>query len=296
MAGCRRSTAAIDGIEGMFEIDTGSRGSLTLAPAFVAKNGLEKKLAPKNEAITGAGIGRPVRSLLARGKMLKLGTVEVPNPVIAIPQAAKATLARPKSPATSASAFMRQFAVTYDLPNDALYFERYLNFGTPDIADRGGLWLERGDGRLQGRRRGGRGPGGAGRPQGGRRDRRGQRPRVVGGFAAGAARCAARARGLARAREDGRRKRSHARAARPGLTALSAPSNASRRRSVSLIALPASANPLATHSVIPANAGIQRRSLARRAIPAFAGKTIVGIRRRHSGRNRPPAPNAPEAA
>ena len=39
---------------------------------------------------------------------------------------------------------LRQFAITYDLPNDALYFERYLNFGTPDIADRGGLWLERG--------------------------------------------------------------------------------------------------------------------------------------------------------
>jgi len=39
---------------------------------------------------------------------------------------------------------LRQFAVTYDLPGDALYFERYLNFGTPDIADRGGLWLERG--------------------------------------------------------------------------------------------------------------------------------------------------------
>ena len=31
-------------------------------------------------------------------------------------------------------ALMRQFAVTYDLPNDALYFERYLNFGAPDIA------------------------------------------------------------------------------------------------------------------------------------------------------------------
>jgi C-terminal processing protease CtpA/Prc len=33
--------------------------------------------------------------------------------------------------------------VTYDLPNDAIYFERYLNYGTPDITDRGGIWLER---------------------------------------------------------------------------------------------------------------------------------------------------------
>ena len=135
---------SIDGVPGMFEIDTGSRGSVTLVPAFAAKNDLEKKLNAKTEAITGAGVAGPLRAVLARGKSLKLGTVDVPNPVVAIP--------RPGGDAAAGSGelagnvgfgVMRQFAVTYDLPNDALYLERYLNFGTPDIADRGGLWLER---------------------------------------------------------------------------------------------------------------------------------------------------------
>ena len=132
----------IDGIEGMFEIDTGSRGSLTLTPSFVAKNDFEKKLAPRNVAITGAGIAGPVRASLARAKSLKLGAVDVPNPIVALPKvegdAGKAEVA-----GNVGFALMRQFAVTYDLPNDALYFERYLNFGSPDIADRGGIWLER---------------------------------------------------------------------------------------------------------------------------------------------------------
>ena len=135
---------SIDGTEGSFDIDTGSRGSLTLTPAFVAKNDLAKRYVAKNVAITGAGAAGPVRAALARGKLLKLGSVEVPNPVIAMPkvegEAAKTDVA-----GNVGYGILRQFAVTYDLPNDALYFERYLNFGTPDIADRGGLWLERAD-------------------------------------------------------------------------------------------------------------------------------------------------------
>ena len=75
--------------------------------------------------------------------MLKLGTVEVPNPVIAIQRAAPGPMVRTEVSGNVGFGVMRQFAVTYDLPNDAIYLERYLNFGTPDISDRGGLWLER---------------------------------------------------------------------------------------------------------------------------------------------------------
>jgi hypothetical protein len=136
---------SLDGIAGMFEIDTGSRGSLTLTPAFAAKNDLEKKLAPKNVAITGAGASGPLRASLARAKSLKLGTVEVPNPIVALPKA-EGEIVKTEVAGNVGFALMRQFAVTYDLPNDALYFERYLNFGVPDIADRGGMWIERSDG------------------------------------------------------------------------------------------------------------------------------------------------------
>jgi membrane-associated protease RseP (regulator of RpoE activity) len=135
---------SIDGIDATFEIDMASRASLTLTPAFAAKNDLATRLGAKQEAITGAGMAGPVRSRLARGKMLKLGTVDVPCPVIAIPVAAAGTPPRTDVDGNVGIGILRQFAVTYDLPNDALYFERYVNFGTPDITDRGGLWVERG--------------------------------------------------------------------------------------------------------------------------------------------------------
>jgi membrane-associated protease RseP (regulator of RpoE activity) len=133
---------SIDGVEGMFEIDTGSRGSLTLTPAFAQKNDFARKLNAKNVAITGAGIAGPLRAELARARSLKLGAVEIPNPIVAIP---KIEGEPPKTDLAGNVGFalMRQFAITYDLPNDALYFEHYLNFGSPDVADRGGMWLER---------------------------------------------------------------------------------------------------------------------------------------------------------
>lgn len=134
---------SIDGHEGMFEIDTGSRASLTLMPAFASKNGLVARYGAKREAITGAGMAGPVRSLLARGKTLKLGAVDVPSPVIAIPREAAGPLARTDLAGNVGFGVLRQFAVTFDLPNDGIYFERYIDFGTPDIADRGGVWLER---------------------------------------------------------------------------------------------------------------------------------------------------------
>ncbi len=85
-----------------------------------------------------------MRAVLARGKSLKLGSVDVPNPVIAIPRVAADTAAAKGEVAGNIGfGIMRQFAVTYDLPNDSLYLERYLNFGTPDIGDRSGMWLER---------------------------------------------------------------------------------------------------------------------------------------------------------
>jgi hypothetical protein len=135
---------SIDGVEGLFEVDTGSRGSLTLTPAFAAANPeIEKRLAPKNVAITGAGVQGRVRASLARAKSLKLGAVEVPNPIVAVPKG-EGEAAKTEVAGNVGFGLMRQFAVTYDLPNDALYFERYLNFGAPDVVDRGGLWLERG--------------------------------------------------------------------------------------------------------------------------------------------------------
>lgn len=57
--------ARLDGMAGVFNIDTGDRRSLELFRDFIAKNGLRAKYPPKVQAMTGWGIRGPVRSDLA---------------------------------------------------------------------------------------------------------------------------------------------------------------------------------------------------------------------------------------
>ncbi|PYS52562.1 MAG: hypothetical protein DMF68_01215, partial [Acidobacteria bacterium] len=70
---------SIDGIPGIFVIDTGTRSALLLYGPFKEKNNLRAKYKASLEGVTGWGIGGPVRSQLARIDSLKLGAVEVHN-------------------------------------------------------------------------------------------------------------------------------------------------------------------------------------------------------------------------
>ena len=46
----------IDGLAGVFSIDTGSRASLTMMSPFARKNDLEARYSPRLEAVTGWGV------------------------------------------------------------------------------------------------------------------------------------------------------------------------------------------------------------------------------------------------
>jgi len=77
----------IAGIKGRFLIDLGDRSSLTLFGPFWRAHHLERVFAPGIVAITGYGLGGPVKGELIRG----LGSVNCPP---AIGQPALATPAR----------------------------------------------------------------------------------------------------------------------------------------------------------------------------------------------------------
>ena len=169
-------SGSIDGVEGMFEIDTGSRGSLTLAPAFAAKNDLAKKRWARRTSRSPAPVsaGRCAR-VSARGKMLKLGARRRAQSHRGHPQgrrrdAAKTDVSRATSASRScASSRSPTTCRTTRCTSSATSTSAR---PTSPIAAACGSSAA---GRLQGRRRGGRRPGGSGGPQGRRRDRRGQR-------------------------------------------------------------------------------------------------------------------------
>src|SRR5512138_2028055 len=66
---------AIDGIEGKFNLDTGSRLSLEVSAPMVEEHGLVDRYGAKSEQIVGWGVGGPSRGYLVRAGRLALGPV-----------------------------------------------------------------------------------------------------------------------------------------------------------------------------------------------------------------------------
>ena len=164
----------VDGIDGVFHIDTGSRASLTLTLPFVEANDLVAKYGAKLEAISGAGAAGHVRALFARATTLQLGDITVQKPVTSLSLQSRGALADPDLAGNIGFGVLRQFNITFDYANNVLYLERTRTTGNRTSTTARGLWVERGDKGLRGRRyRGGR-SGGRGRHQGRRPDRRRQ--------------------------------------------------------------------------------------------------------------------------
>jgi hypothetical protein len=134
---------SVDGFKGTFAIDTSSRGSLMLAAPFVDKNGFVKRYGATQSFVSGASADGYLRSLLARANGMKLGSVEVGKPVVALSTQAGAVAAPADVAGSVGYGILRQFNITFDLANATLYFEKNANFGQADTFDRSGMWIER---------------------------------------------------------------------------------------------------------------------------------------------------------
>jgi predicted aspartyl protease len=134
---------AIDGVAGEFTVDTGSRASLTLAAPFVAEHGLLARYAPTVEAMTGWGVGGPVRSHRARGGTLVLGSVEVPGVALDLFTGERGAFAAKNLAGNIGAGVLSRFTVTFDYARQQMYLEKNRRFDRPDTHDRSGLWINR---------------------------------------------------------------------------------------------------------------------------------------------------------
>lgn len=131
----------IDGIPGKFDIDTGSRTSLTILAPFAEKHNLKARFGPKFEAVTGWGVGGPARGLVSRASLLKLGNVAVENPVTEISVQTKGAFTDPYVAGNVGGGVLKRFNIIFDYDRHQLIFERNANFSLPDDYDRAGIWL-----------------------------------------------------------------------------------------------------------------------------------------------------------
>ncbi|MET0322560.1 MAG: retroviral-like aspartic protease family protein, partial [Duganella sp.] len=74
--------AVLDGLPGMFTIDTGSDYSLTMNQAFVERHGLVQKYGAGDVVQTAQGIGGKSRVLATQGKLFEIGDVRIADPTL----------------------------------------------------------------------------------------------------------------------------------------------------------------------------------------------------------------------
>lgn len=139
----------IDGIPGKFDIDTGSRASLDLMAPFVEAHNLKAKYQPKFEAVTGWGVGGAARSAVTRASLLKLGPVEVRDPVTELTLQKKGAFTSQYVAGNVGAGVLKRFNITFDYTHQQLIFERNANDAQRDAFDRAGWWVNLGDGFLE---------------------------------------------------------------------------------------------------------------------------------------------------
>jgi PDZ domain/Aspartyl protease len=135
---------SLDGVAGRFDIDTGARDSVSILAPFAERHGLKEHYGATVAAVTGWGVGGPVRGLVTRAKVLRLGTLEVAGPVVDLSQQKKGAFVDPYVAGNVGAGVLKRFNVTFDYGHQRLIFEPNANNARPDSYDRAGMWLNRG--------------------------------------------------------------------------------------------------------------------------------------------------------
>src|SRR5262249_8885464 len=131
----------IDGIPGIFEIDTGARSTLLLTGSFIEKNNLRERYKPQAEGVTGWGIGGPIRAQITRAKTFKLGEIDIKSPATLLSLQKGGTLSVSTTSGLIGWGVLRQFNLVFDYSRKQMIFEKNKYYGLPDVFDRMGMWI-----------------------------------------------------------------------------------------------------------------------------------------------------------
>lgn len=131
-----------DGIPGKFDIDTGSRASLTLTGPFAKQHGLRAANPEGVVAVDGWGVGGSSRSYVMRGKELAIGPVKIPGIVTALSLQKKGSFASPSYQGNIGGGVLKRFIVTFDYAKHVMYLKPLPQpVGDLDTYDRAGIWI-----------------------------------------------------------------------------------------------------------------------------------------------------------
>lgn len=134
---------SIDGIPGAFKIDTGSVAALTLYAPYVESHKLGSRYNATPATIVHWGIGGPAKARVARGGLLKIGSIAVNDPVLALSMAQKGAGANKRLAGNIGDKILKRFTVTFDYAHQTMYLKPNKNYGKSMNYDRSGMWIMR---------------------------------------------------------------------------------------------------------------------------------------------------------
>jgi len=136
---------SIDGFEGTFTLDTGSRSSLDIMGPFAERNDFDSHYDLPVEAIAGWGVGGPGRSKIGRAKSLKLGPVEVRDIILEVSLQKDGAFSDRYRAGNVGGGVLKRFTVTFDYANQLMWLEPNDWYSEPDRYDRSGMWINLAD-------------------------------------------------------------------------------------------------------------------------------------------------------
>jgi hypothetical protein len=134
---------SLDGIAGEFQLDTGSRGALTLMATFAASNDLVEKYHAKAGAGPGFGAGGASTALVGRAGQLTIGPVTLEAPPVEILTDGGGAAAAARTAGNIGGQLLKRFTVTLDYAHGQAWLQQNGPGGDADGVDRAGLLIDR---------------------------------------------------------------------------------------------------------------------------------------------------------
>jgi membrane-associated protease RseP (regulator of RpoE activity) len=136
-------TATLDGFQGEFQVDTGSRGALTVMYPFATAHDLVGKYHATRRATVGYGVGGPSKALLARAGKLVIGPVSIDVPVTEIVTDKAGAAEAARTAGNIGGDLLKRFTLTLDYAHQTVWLEPNQLASQREVFDRSGLWIAR---------------------------------------------------------------------------------------------------------------------------------------------------------
>ena len=129
----------VDGLQGAFQIDTGSDGSLSLTSPFVTRNDLIRKYSAHINGFAGEGVGGRETAYFIRARVLDIGGVRVPSVVTELLVDTGGIGAMEDLAGFIGIEILKRFDLTFDYARNTIYLEKNTNYNRPSVFNRAGL-------------------------------------------------------------------------------------------------------------------------------------------------------------